>query len=294
MINRYLLCIPLGGLNDTLEQINRCIEYAQRYHRIIFIDTRASGLMGEFNYYFDFINLSDIKIISSTNKIKYDYFNKLLVIPSVLFGNIDNMKISWNKDIQKLCAKDTNIPITFDFDLDYDELLLVHRQDGGGNGHRNLLKHLRFSKEISQEININLKHFPCDYSAIHVRNTDYKSDYLNYFQSIKISLDGKNIFIASDDEKVIEFSKYFFDRSKIFTLHRKKNLNGKPLHLRENYSTQVERLAAVTEALIDLILLANSDKLFYPLISKGFHSGFSRIAQHLNNNKILLKQLLSN
>ena len=51
---KELLCIPYGGLNDTLVQISRCYEYAKIYKRQLLIDTSKSGIFLDFGLYFEF------------------------------------------------------------------------------------------------------------------------------------------------------------------------------------------------------------------------------------------------
>jgi hypothetical protein len=50
---RYLLCRPHGGLNDTLCQIEKCWKYALKSDRVLIIDTRNSGLHADFSEYFE-------------------------------------------------------------------------------------------------------------------------------------------------------------------------------------------------------------------------------------------------
>jgi len=53
---RYVLCRPLGGLNDILCQIERCCRYAVRFDRIVVVETdfpRTIYFADAFDRYFE-------------------------------------------------------------------------------------------------------------------------------------------------------------------------------------------------------------------------------------------------
>jgi hypothetical protein len=79
--NKYLLCIPHGGMNDTLCQIELCWLYALKYGRQLIINTQKSGLMGDFSDYFEPIEKSLI-IIPSIGQDLYDELNSLSCYPN--------------------------------------------------------------------------------------------------------------------------------------------------------------------------------------------------------------------
>ena len=45
---KYILCRPVGGLNDIFCQIEKCWQYAEKYNRILIVDTdKSQGLLGQ-------------------------------------------------------------------------------------------------------------------------------------------------------------------------------------------------------------------------------------------------------
>lgn len=77
---KELLCIPYGGLNDTLVQISRCYEYAKIYKRRLLIDTSKSVIFLDFGLYFDLNPQLDCKV---TTVIDDDTFDRLNLCLSV-------------------------------------------------------------------------------------------------------------------------------------------------------------------------------------------------------------------
>jgi hypothetical protein len=56
--------------------------------------------------------------------------------------------------------------------------------------------------------------------------------------------------------------------------------------------TDQERKSAAIASIVDLCALALASKLYFANVTAGHPSGFSRLAQHLNENKKLVFNLL--
>lgn len=80
-LNKYLLCIPHGGMNDTLCQIEFCWQYALKYSRRLIINTQKSGLMGDFSDFFETIE-KNLDIIPAIRQELYDELNTLTCYPN--------------------------------------------------------------------------------------------------------------------------------------------------------------------------------------------------------------------
>src|SRR5690606_1748594 len=84
---RFVLCIPHGGLNDTLCEIERCWDYCIKYERVLLVDTRNTGLMGEMGDFFrPRSQHGDVRFFSGEWSV--DDLNRLSCIPSSLQGRI--------------------------------------------------------------------------------------------------------------------------------------------------------------------------------------------------------------
>ena len=292
--SRILLCRPFGGINDTLEQINKCLKYATRFQRMLYVDTSiSSGLLVNFSDVFKFNELlRNPNVRSAVQQEDYALFNTLSVQPKEAYGRV-HASGAWLDGLGR-CINDTNVPFTFDFSMDYSENLLVHAREGGGQqSHAELLQYLSFSDHVRDNIMNEKLKLPTHYVSIHVRNTDYQTDYHSFFKTIKDDVIGKNIFIASDDEEVIQYSKDFFVTSAIYSLNKIKRRGNKPLHDRSVPYSQVEKLSVATEALTDLFLLAEAEKFYFTQTMGGSVSGFSNLANYMCAHKRLLHSLLS-
>lgn len=291
MSNKYLLCRPRGGLNDTLCQIEKCWKYCDDYNRILIIDTVKSGI---------FINFSDIfRDVTKSNYLfelsdsTLSKINKLPCQIKEVEGKLDSYQsIYINKENYNLINTDKKL--TFDFNKDHEESVLLHEQCGGGTDSIELLKKLTFVDDLKlkvQKVKMNNS-----YKSIHVRNTDYKTDYIKLFNEIKSELKGENVLVCSDDRSVIKKSIDVLSESNIITKTKSDfSIEGEPLHKVYNNYTSDEKKKLTENSLIDLILLGLSDKIYYSNIS-NFNftviSGFTKLALLLNKDKSVIYQLI--
>ena len=290
-ISKYLLCRPRGGLNDVLCQIEKCWRYAEKHRRILVIDTRDSGLMGSFFEYFsvkessvpvrDFFSLNEIRAI-----------NQEKCLPKFCSGRLDILDAYFLDPEKNYVDRASNESITFDFEVDHAETLLVHEQSGGGTLSFACLNRLYVAEPVRQQVLLAMKKLPKIYSAIHIRNTDYQSNYKYYFSKLAKRFIGRPVLVCSDDDGVIKYAKSFFQGANIMTLSDRENIDGKPLHLTSSYENERDRKAATISAITDLLALGGSKFFYYMGGEHGHPSGYSVLAAHLCNNKSLINSLL--
>jgi hypothetical protein len=297
---KLLLCIPRGGLNDTLCQIEKCRQYAKQFDRMLYLDSRRSGLLDEFSIYFKVLDTSGVTVVTPSTTFDYGMLNKLSVMPSVVAGKIDTYSFTFSKERRNWCEELSGDLLTFDMTIDHDGDLLLHEQGGGGSLSHSLIPHLRFSDELKATIELRLASLPEKYVAIHVRNTDYKSEYHSFFESIKDRVVDQTLLVCSDDATVIAEAKGYFSRSSVINITNTNVTNQKPLHRPTSYENSEQRIDATFNAITDLVALASAEKLFFPQVEKTSlsgvkslsSSGFSRLAQHLHRNKVLIRGLM--
>ncbi len=181
---RYILCRPQGGLNDMLGEIEKCCQYADRTNRIVIVDTNYAGAESfhdELNHYFE--------SMQSNLFLSIDGFKGLLrqldVFPNFLFGRIDSYKTVRKPQTNYLIDEITQEFISFDFNKEYDEKLLIHHSSGGATNSHLLFQRLRLAKNLGVEFERRLGEIGGTYLGIHIRNTDYYSDYSKIIKSIK-------------------------------------------------------------------------------------------------------------
>lgn len=289
---KYLLCRPRGGLNDTLCQIEHCWSYCEKYKRILIIDTKRSGIFVDFSELF-MNNTDSVTHFKLTEDILSEINNLDCQIKEIN-GKIDTYQSEFKKGLNYVLAK-TEIKLTFDFDKDHNHKLLIYEQCGGGTNSLNLLNRLKLSTNLKNKFLENK--IDDKYQSIHVRNTDYKTNYEKLLYELKEHLKGENVLVCSDDIEVIEESKKILYQSKIIS----KTSNdfsdkGKPLHSTINNYSQEQKMIITTNSIIDLLLLASSERIHYSNLSNyNFYvlSGFTKLAVLLSENKNILKNLIS-
>lgn len=296
---RIVLCRPRGGLNDMLVQIERCHQYCRKYNRKLYIDGSRGGFLDDFSNYF-----IPSKGVSFK---KIDFLHAPFdVFPKELNENIYEYEVQLKKKeiggSNYVTEKGT--PITFDFNRDYNEQILVHEQPGGGSTGYLALAKMQLVNEVRQHILEKIEAIKKltakdKYDAIHIRNTDYQTDYMSFFNIIKRKIN-KTTVLCTDDFQCQQDAKEYFGgkvitvtdipdlsnairedgsapHNRSFTLHQNKNL--------DRYKTNID-------ALTDVFILASSNNLYYTSVSKGTLSGFTFLAKSLNSNKAILKSLL--
>lgn len=298
-LERVLLCIPHGGLNDTLGQIEKCRRYAKAFDRVLIIDThRKSGILSHFSDFFEITDSGGVTVVPEVDESLQHHLNALTCNPPAVQNRIGKYASLFSSEWRNVCEKTSGGLITFDFEKDHEAQLLVHEQCGDGYLSEQLLPRLRLSTRARSEISMSLARLPRPYVGVHVRNTDYRTDYLPLFESIYDKTIGRNVLVCSDDPDVIVHARSFFRDSVVITATTIPNSARKPLHLRNSYDSQEERVQATIMALTDLLALGGAEELCYAKsVTSGEplrlgKSGFSLLADHIFRNKHLIASLL--
>jgi len=261
----------------------------------LIIDTRKSCLFGEFSDFFTPVNAC-IKVETNTTKIDIA-INSLDCYPPLTNGPQVNELLEVNRTIYSkehgnLVDRVSGAYLTFDFEKDYSESILVHEQFGGGNLSFGLLERITISENIRSFVLHRIARLDKDYVAIHVRNTDYRTNFESLFNTIYPKVAGKSVLICSDDAEVIAKAKNYFNASKVLTASDIPHTNQKPLHHEWTMKADEDRKKAAINSIVDLCALGLSGKLYFMDVTAGHPSGFSRLAGHLHENKHLVLKLL--
>ena len=289
--NRWLLCIPHGGLNDTFSQIELCWQYAARYNRILVLDTTQSGIFRPFSDYFT-IKSPPIRIAEYSTEIE-SKLNVLNCRPLSLTGKIGTYKSAYSSSIRNFVDKTSDAILSFDFSFDHPEQLLVHEQCGSYVATQAILDHIVIAPQTLPRVLDGLARLPSNYLGIHIRNTDYQTDYKKFFKTIYPDMIGNPLLICSDDGAVIQFAKMYFEESSVLTTSDQLNFASGPLHKFDTHQNDMQRHKAVLLAITDLLALAGATKLYTTKNNKGFFSGFSRLAEYINKNRSIAMALLN-
>ncbi len=294
-MTRSLLCRPVGGLNDILCEIERCWRYAERFGRILVVDTLGSGLVDHFDRSFE-PRSAEAPVLFHASADVIERLAGLSVLPAVLGGRLRAYETRW-QGTECLDAA-SGVPLTFDFERDHDADLLVHQQSAGGLLSLDCLGRLRFREDVAKEIRRRLPIRPNGYAAIHVRNTDMRTNYRPLFRRLRRELAGKDVLIASDNASVIAFARTYFTASTIFTVSDIPDTGGARLHR----NAALDRPATNLDSFVDLLALAGAETLHFErherwnrwlgLLAKRPVSGFSQLAEGLQQRPDLVESLL--
>jgi hypothetical protein len=220
-----------------------------------------------------------------------DDFDKYFTAPDGIFLNTSHLLSLPNisrQDYEKLkiiTESPFDTQAVFDFSKDYDEQILVYEDSGGGDESIFMFEKLRLKNDIKTHIRAIIDSLG-KYDAIHVRNSDYKTDYKKFFDEIDKKISGK-IVLCTDSFECQTYAKELWgDRLCIVT--NIPDTKGKPLH--EN--KKLDRFQTNLDTLTDLFVLACGKNLYFTTMKKGWISGFGNLAKSLHERQDLIEKLL--
>ncbi|MDR1284614.1 MAG: hypothetical protein LBJ88_00235 [Campylobacteraceae bacterium] len=284
---KIVFCRPRSGLNDMLVQMQKCRQYALTYDRELYIDGSRGGFLDSFDNYF---TVPDSVYLGGFDFMKYEF----TCYPAFLENDIVGYQVAYSSEKRKFVYAATSELITFDFAKSYEEDILVHEQSGGGLG-VDTFEWLRLNEKVKIYI-VSILEKLGSYDAIHVRNTDYKTDYKTFFENIKDKL-GNKIVLCTDDLECQLYAKSFFgDRLCVIT--ELPDTQGRPLHNNKN----INRYSTNLNTIVDLFVLASGRNIYFStILPRKEHpwtltgtvtSGFSRLAKALHERQDLVKKIL--
>lgn len=263
----YILCQARGGLNDITCQIWLCSLYAIKHKRSIIL-TKSAYLQTDL---FDIFDFSDYPVpvypLDKFKSITYDS-----VEPSHCQ---EYVKCFLNKEANKEgISKHMQISaFRFDKALTYSETtLLFHDSCGGGCESFDFFKHIKFTPYMINFFKDKTKHYPSAYNAIHIRNTDIKTDIyplLNIINRNRFPL-----FIGTDDTSLKSY--ILKAHPKTFSTLFKTN-NTHNLH----YINEKHILEWAIVDLLSMVFSENTIQSVYTEASLTIQSGYTRLIDGL-------------
>ena len=296
---RVLLCRPHGGLNDTLDVIEHCWRYAERTNRQLIFDMSRSSFCTNFGKLFKNRFDDNSTLFEISDSIIEQLNMKSCSLPEIegrvgqyvtriqLHDTISHLE--WRMPVEDSSSKS----LAISFDEEYSEDLVVHESFRSGALASSLLRRLKFQKSVIDEISSRLVNLRSQsYIGIHVRNSDIKSDYKEFFARMKDKLNNQTVLICSDDSQVIEYAKRYLENSVVLTSSEIPDLGGQPYQIPFVDGEEAKSKLSL-DALVDLIALGESQELFSTLIvnREVAHSGFSQLAAELCADKSIAKGL---
>lgn len=285
--DKFIICQPLGGLNDMLCQIGHCIEYAEKFNRKLIIDTKmVSDMADHFSNYFELIQPNNfIYSKLETDDIKTIHNHPARTMQLNLIHDYSDPKLN-----------------SIDINTDFNEKFILHRAFGGGLQSAYALRYFRLLPQIADEIK-NRKQSLGDYRAVLIRHTDYQTDYQAVLLEIKELGDDSPLYVFTDSCVVQDFAKCL-GFTKLLINENLQRIDDKYLpimHVR-NVIPTITMYQVNCQVLTDLFLAAMSNHI-YPTYIVGYRgdrqfenkkvkSGFINLAIELNRDRMLLDRLL--
>ena len=274
----YLLIKGCNGFGNMMSVLSLAYEIVKNNkHLTLVIDwTHKEWILG-FDRYF---RLDHVKYM------KYEDFktldmNKLKIFPKEF--NKDNItkplsEVFPNLDKENKYAELFN-PVLQNINSNND--VLVFSYNWVGYEYINSLwKDLIVEQDLDMNIKNKIKSLE-DYDAIHIRHTDNKNQTTQWFIDYLKNNTKKNIYIATDNEIVLNICKQIHPKIFNFTNFYEKS---KPLHTQE--LSEMDKDKTNKDSITDMYILINSNELkITPIKTIPYMTTYSLMAVSLKKNK---------
>lgn len=270
----YIVCYPRGGFIYMIHRIIAAYKYAVENNRVLIIDTRKNWFKESlYDYFFihsPYVYVGDIDFL-------YGSLDKLTMYPDQIA--LKTMNVDLNSEKSGALRK-----YNIDLSRDYDEQVLIYSHYGGGSSVKPFFSMCSLTPLLYKAYKTARDKLPASYVAVHIRNTDYKSDIDDFLKKHGDLLKDKPIFLATDDKSTIELFKKQFN---VYSFSDIPENYGQNLH--EMYSRSGGDIRKYNlDTIVDLLLLASSSELYYSYTE----SAFTQAAKELHEDQELLARLL--
>lgn len=266
----YLLCRPLGGLNDCLCQVEYCRKLAVKSKRTLVVQTMSGNPELTHRFDNDFYNLFEFD--KSVNQIPFDKFRNDILPTDTTYPHFYNpmqknidypLQMFHEFDSFKLASKNLKSK---------KENHVVHECDGGGLTSANLLTLLKLKKHLFDPLtSLNLSDLNV---GLHFRSSDYVTSFSNLEKAV-LSIDPNfKVYICSDNKQVFNYLQERFPNRKFIRLSNCVQ------------DSILRNMSNVEQALLDLLIVSMCKELLVlPLQQTNNQtpkfSGFTRLAKHI-------------
>jgi hypothetical protein len=270
----YIVCFPRGGFIYMIHRIIAAYKFAVDNNRVLIIDTRRNWFKESlYDYFFihsPYVYVGDIDFL-------YGSLDKLSMYP--LQVPLKTMNVDLATENSGALRK-YNIDLTHD----YDEQVVIYSHYGGGSSVKLFFSMCSLTPVLYKAYKTARDKLPASYVAIHIRNTDYKSNVDEFLKKHTDLIKDKPIFLASDSKGTIELFKKQFN---VFSFSDIPENYGHNLH--EMYSRSGDDIRKYNlDTIVDLLLLAAGSELYYSYAE----STFTQAAIELHEDPELLARLL--
>lgn len=291
-----LLLKVRGGLADTLYQIYKAMSYARKHGRTLYIDSRGSGLKCQLDELFVLPDDLHPSIFIATDDVQRSMDEITSVYPAELAGRVSSYT-SYRDENYEFFDYETDRNLTFNWRDTRDEALIVVERAGGNSKNWTVFNRFQLVPRVSSALRNRLAVLPRGYHGVHIRHSDYKTDYKGFLRRLAPLVAGKNLVICADNKRVKDLAvRYLSSYAQIIELTDLPQLDGKPIH----ETTTESGFDDALDALTDLFALACAQKIHFTELAKtpdqSFYfkfSGFVVLASRIRFRKKVLAKTLS-
>jgi hypothetical protein len=278
-------------MNDVFSQIEKCCRYADLVGRTVIVDTAYPGI--DFGMDFSQLFYSRQKNLLLSMNLMDVNLDELTVFPGVIKKQLNTYQAEHYHQVAPYYVESqSKETLTFDFQQTYSEAVLLNHQLGGWSESHMMFLRLGVNSETRALLAKRLKLIGGDYVGLHVRDTDYQTNYKHTIAALKQQAPAK-LFLATDSRAVLDFVQGELSQTKIYSFARYLSVDGRALHLAS--TSDVDPYLRNQDAIIDLLMLALARHLvLIPLAGRQGrthfpqYSGYSQLAKRLHQTRIVL------
>jgi hypothetical protein len=274
-------------------QIEKCCRYAETYGRRVVVQTD-----GGFHPYFQLclgeylISMQERLVFAEAlaEPLGEAFFEGLSVQPRSLQGRLFETDFLPARGIGRRDRVSGDL-ISFDFRKEHAEDVLVHNQFGGGDSSMSALARVRLHDAVADEIVARIGEMGAGYPAVHVRHTDWRSEYESVLRELQ-RYQFDRLFLATDNGDGVKEFRSRLNGTVVYSFSDLPDRSGQPVHTLLGLNRS-DRHRLNQQVFVDLLLLALSDKLFLCQREDGRQpGGFSRLAMHLHHDQSVARRLV--
>ncbi len=267
--------------------------YAKAHNRRLWINAKSAGQLQRLTDYF-LVHASSSKTISLTESLNQSLLNESYssIFPLAELRDLDSLFPVYDQVLNKHIDPHSKLVTTFDFNIDYPHDILLHEQCGSGPSW-NVFERLVLTSKARISISERLRELPPRYNAVHIRNTDLKTNYKEQLKSISAKLykHGLPVLICTDNYHTLQACKSLLVGIDVLSIYKFPNNSKQAMPSSLHYNLNNAGWDGDIGLLSDLMALALSENLFILQLENGSFSGFSTLAQDLHSRPWILERL---
>lgn len=260
---KVVLCRPLGGLNDALCQVEKCVQYAREHNRELVIDLSVNPLVESV---FENLRLQiDSVTVDVLSQCQGVIGEPVSVRPPEVAGRLSTYQAvqSPGESHNDRFDGESGALLSFDFEASHPESLVLHHSSGGGSHSANLLPYIHLIEPTQLRINSVLSSLPSVYFSAHVRHTDYQTPYRLFLRRVARLANGIPTVVCSDSNHVLAWVEKNGPRLGLLSLGMLARNNGQPIHNRAQAENAQSMSENAIRVLADIVMVRKSEKFFY-------------------------------